>query len=54
MLGTSDEVIENNIIFRKKVSSNPIDKARSIGETGSAMTGYPWVNRLRGNRLPEG
>ncbi len=52
MLDTSNEVIENDIILKKKVGCNRIDKGQSLGATGSKMTGYEWKNRPRSDRLP--
>ena len=54
MLGIFDEATESNVIRREKVSSNRIDKTRSLRATGSTLTGYPWKNHYSRDRLPVG
>ncbi len=54
MLGTSGEVIIDNVIVREEVGRTLINKSRLIGATGSTITGYPWENRFQSDRLSVG
>ncbi len=51
MPDTSNGMIEDNVFFREKVSSNRVKETHSLWAIGSTMSIYPWEKHFRCNGL---